>query len=75
MPSSCCTQRFVVGLFLIAVVQLLLCHPAQCSSTLMKYLASEYNLSQVSYYYYYIIPVNFASDFIFWLNSYFEILI
>lgn len=47
MPSPC-SRRFVVGLSLIAVVQVLLYRPAQCSSTLMKYLATEYNLSQVS---------------------------
>lgn len=44
MLSLC--RRYIVGLFLVAVVQVHY-HPAQCSS-LFKYLSSEYNLSQVS---------------------------
>ncbi|XP_025408255.1 fasciclin-1 isoform X3 [Sipha flava] len=43
-PTAPC-RRFVIGLFLIAVVQVTY-HPAQCS-TLMKYMATEYNLSQI----------------------------
>lgn len=44
MLSPC--RRYIVGLFLVAVVQVQY-RPAQCSS-LFKYLSSEYNLSQVS---------------------------
>ncbi|KAL4122907.1 hypothetical protein QTP88_015158 [Uroleucon formosanum] len=39
-------RRFVIGLFLIAAVVQVLYRPAQCSS-LIKYLSTEYNLSNI----------------------------
>ncbi|KAF0772085.1 fasciclin-1 isoform X3 [Aphis craccivora] len=44
MSSQPPRQRFVIGLFLIVAVVQVLYRPSQCSS-LMKYLATEYNLS------------------------------
>lgn len=40
-------RRFIIGLFLIAAIVQVLYRPAQCS-TLIKYLSTEYNLSNVS---------------------------